>query len=183
MLQIPWHIILWISLGIIIVFALSALLFNRQGTFTTPDSLINEDQYGTLSHRVDDKYESRGENILRACLENIFSKHFPNVRMASIVNPHTGRRLELDCYNDTLKLAAEYHGVTHYKHVPHFHKTYDEFLAAQQRDEYKKKRCAELGIELLIVPYNVPPHQICNYVKRELNKRSLLTHLTGWDDS
>ena len=50
----------------------------------------------------------RREAQVREIVENIFSKPFPSVRPKWLVNPDTGYVMELDCYNDELKLAFEY---------------------------------------------------------------------------
>jgi hypothetical protein len=183
MFKIPWNLVLFSSIIVIIIFSLVSLFVNKHGTYSTINSLVSEDKYAALTEKNDLKYESKGEAILRSCLENIFNDTFPNVRLDSIVNPSTGRKLEIDCYNEKLKIGAEYHGINHYKFVPFFHKTEEAFLASKQRDEFKKIKCAELGITLLIVPYNTQHDKICEFVKRELRSYGLLDHLYGWNDS
>jgi hypothetical protein len=72
-----------------------------------------------------------------------------------MVNPVTGSRhnLELDCYNDQLRLAVEYNGAQHYKYIPYFHKNKEAFYNQKYRDELKRLRCKELGIVLIDIPY------------------------------
>jgi hypothetical protein len=64
--------------------------------------------------------------------------------------------LELDGYNEELKLAIEYNGKQHYVYSPFFHK-YDEnnFNKQEKRDNIKKELCHKNGIYLIIIPYNV----------------------------
>jgi hypothetical protein len=183
MFKIPWRVVLILSAVVIILFSVVSLFVNKRGTYSTLDSLVTEDKYASLTEKTDLKYESKGEAILRSCLENIFNVPFPNVRVDSIINPNTGRKLEIDCYNEKLKIGAEYHGINHYKFVPFFHKTEKEFYDSKERDEFKKIKCAEQGITLLIVPYNTQHENICKFVKRELRAYGLLDHLYGWNDS
>lgn len=61
------------------------------------------------------------------------------------------QRLELDFWIIELDVAVEIQGGQHYVYTPHFHSTYDGFLAQQARDEAKKKRCKDYGILLLEV--------------------------------
>lgn len=60
-------------------------------------------------------------------------------------------RLELDFYLPDLNVAVEIQGGQHYVFVPHFHGTYEGFLAQRGRDEAKKRRCVDYGIELIEV--------------------------------
>jgi hypothetical protein len=43
-------------------------------------------------------------------LEILTGYRFKSVRPGWLENPLTGRNLELDCYNEYLKLALEYNG-------------------------------------------------------------------------
>jgi hypothetical protein len=181
MFKIPWKIVLIVSIIALLFAALISLIANKHGSYSTINSdLIGEDKLINTRIKTDEKFESKGEGILRNCLENLYALKFPNVRLSEIVNPNTGMKLEIDCYNEQLKIGAEYHGINHYKFIPHFHKTEEAFKESQKRDEYKELMCAKLGITLLIVPYNTNHDKICDFVKRELKKRNLLQHLYGW---
>ncbi|WP_404429601.1 hypothetical protein [Sutcliffiella horikoshii] len=91
---------------------------------------------------------------------------------------------ELDGYNEELKLAFEYHGKQHYKHVDFFYSRGDMDLnSRRRRDNLKEKLCKELGIELLIIPYTVEPENHVSFVVEELTKRGFIlkinpNHLT-----
>ncbi|ALX27554.1 putative nuclease [Golden Marseillevirus] len=87
------------------------------------------------------KHESRCREIL----ENIYGKKFESVRPEFLRNPKTGRRLELDCYNEELKLALEYDGVQHSKYSKFFHKTPEHFVNQARRDLYKDKAVKKNG--------------------------------------
>ena len=67
----------------------------------------------------------------------------------------TGRNLELDLYNDKLKLAVEYSGMQHFVYPNSFHKSKDEFISQLRRDKFKLQMCDLNGIYLITVPYNI----------------------------
>jgi hypothetical protein len=90
---------------------------------------------------------SRGQ----AALTHIMKKLLPG---QAIVNEHPiGEQLRLDVYCPTYNLAAEYHGRQHYDFVSHFHKTYDDFVRAQSRDQRKLELCRAKNIELVVFRY------------------------------
>ena len=71
-----------------------------------------------------------------------------NVRPDWLVNPKTGRRLELDFWLPEVKVAIEVQGVQHSKFVPMFHKTEECFRDQVERDDFKRVACAEHGVFL-----------------------------------
>lgn len=98
-------------------------------------------------------------------LEDMYSRGFPTVRPAWLVNPATGQSLEYDCYNADLKIAAEHNGEHHYVFPNKYHKTEQEFLAQRARDEHKRRLSDEHGVYLLTVPYWVPSESIKDWVE------------------
>lgn len=115
---------------------------------------------------------SKGELACKFYLEKVFKQPFQKIRPNWLVFPDTGRPLELDMYCAPLKLACEYQGPQHYQFTPAFHKAPKEWKAQVKRDQYKAKRCHELGITLLTVPYTVKPMNIPKY----LGDRLILIH-------
>ena len=107
---------------------------------------------------------SKGEKECRRVAEQKFKKRFIKIRPAFLTNAITGQALELDCYNSDLNLAVEFNGRQHYEYIPFFHKTRDDFVKQQYRDEYKRLLCERNHIMLITVPYNVPSIQ--NYLLR-----------------
>lgn len=176
-----WKIVGIVSVLIIIGTLIYSVLFRSRGTYSTwEEDLVTPDRYlNGQSISDSQKYESQGEQISRACLEQIYHVPFSNVRLADLKNPNTGRDLELDCYNPTLKIAVEYHGINHYRFVPFFHKTVAQYEAMRNRDVYKQQKCIELGITLIIVPYNTTHDNICAFIIREL-KRAGKYLIDGW---
>jgi hypothetical protein len=100
----------------------------------------------------------------RHILSEIYGKKFISARPNWLKNPETGSLLELDCYNEELKIAAEYNGIQHYVYPNNHHKTYDEFVSQLRRDQFKLKRCDQMGVYLITIPYTVPKDQIKNYI-------------------
>lgn len=113
-------------------------------------------------------YRSRGEQICCEVMEKIYGKPFTSVRLPCLRNPETGCNLEIDCYNDELKLGVEYNGVQHYIYPNKFHRTKEEFIAQVRRDQYKVEACEQAGIYLITVPYNVEHHKIEEYIRSQL---------------
>ena len=111
---------------------------------------------------------SNGEAKCREVLENKFGKLFPTVRPNFLKNPETKRNLELDCYNDELKLAIEYNGSQHYEFPNTFHRTKEDFIKQVRRDQYKVERCNQEGIYLITVPHTVPLNEIESYIDKQL---------------
>jgi hypothetical protein len=92
----------------------------------------------------------RGEVAVRQILERWFNVPFPTCRPAWLVNPKTGFKLELDGYNEMLKLAFEYQGVQHTKPDKYFGGE-KSFLKQIERDEVKRMLCMKLGIKVIYV--------------------------------
>jgi hypothetical protein len=99
---------------------------------------------------------SKGERLCKQAIEEIYGKPFFCVRPDFLKNPETGRNLELDIYNDELKIAVEYSGKSHYVFPNSFHKTHQDFINQVRRDKFKVEQCDSHGVYLITVPYNVP---------------------------
>jgi hypothetical protein len=115
--------------------------------------------------------DSSGELRTRAFLERRFNRPFPKSRPDFMVNPVTGSQynLELDCYNEELRLAVEYHGQQHYHYIPFFHKSKEAFYNQRYRDELKRLRCRDLGITLIEVPYT-QQRDLETFLEQELRR-------------
>ena len=116
------------------------------------------------SPKMNFKYQSKGEYLSKCALEKHFKKEFKNVRPDWLINPITGRKLEIDCFNEELKIALEYNGVQHYKFPNGISKSKDEFKKQLDRDKFKERICKSRGIKFLIVPYTVKYEDIEKYV-------------------
>jgi len=94
------------------------------------------------------------------------------VRPDFLKNEETGKNLELDAYCETnnFKIAVEYNGSQHYKHVPLYH-TEDEFYKLLERDKLKRKLCKKNGVDLIIVPSTIKYEDIFNYIVKKMIKK------------
>ena len=111
--------------------------------------------------------DSKGERAARAAAERIFKKKFNKVRPDILRNNVTNHNLELDIYNDDLKLGIEYSGRQHYEFVPFFHKNKAELMNQKYRDEIKRMKCKEHSIKLIEIPYTVKIEDIESFIRIE----------------
>lgn len=92
------------------------------------------------------------QTSVRMCVETLFHKQFPANK--NLIMGKNGRYVELDLFNDDLKLGGEYHDREHFDANSFFNR--DEpgkFETKKMNDELKIKECAAMGIGLFIVPY------------------------------
>ena len=119
--------------------------------------------------RIPKKHETR----CRIIMENLFRSPFISVRPDFLKYDKTGKNLELDMFNSDLMIALEYDGIHHRKFTEFFHKSEQDFIDQQSRDQYKEERCKELGITLIRVPDTVKYEDLEDYIKGELDKRGI----------
>jgi hypothetical protein len=114
--------------------------------------------------------QSKGE--IQACkiLESIYHEPFRKVRPDFLKNPKTGRNLELDCYNENLKIALEYQGRQHYHWPNYTGQSLEEFLKQVERDRYKEEMCRKNGVKLIKVPYTVREKDMRKYIEEKINE-------------
>ena len=157
-----------ITLVVCIVFILVFSLF-RIGKKGTWSSSYIYDWKRRPSRRGPPK-ESKGEAECRRVLQKYLRKPFANCRPDFLRNPVTGNRfnLELDCYDESLKLAVEYNGAQHYKYIPYFHKNKEAFLNQKYRDQMKRHLCIENRVNLIEIPNTVPVEKIESYLVDKL---------------
>ncbi len=98
-----------------------------------------------------------GEELVRAALEEAFpGELFERTRRESWMGG-----LELDGYNEKLRLAFEYQGKQHFEHVEHFQRDDGSFEAQRRRDALKVELCD-------VVPHTAGFTGIRDHVRREL---------------
>jgi len=112
--------------------------------------------------------EGISERLCRDALEKLFGLPFKKQRPKWLVNPQTKRPLELDGYNESLKLAFEYQGQQHYKIVHSFKMDNDILNAVLYRDEIKKTICKSNGIQILEIPYTIHASNILEWISDEI---------------
>lgn len=112
---------------------------------------------------------SKGEKKCKEFVEFMTGKKFDRVRPEFLTNPVTGHPLELDLYNEELRLAIEYNGSQHYHFNGMMHNnSRDRFQNQQYRDLIKKQLCDQHGIRLVLVPYTVPEDKIPEFLYDQL---------------
>jgi hypothetical protein len=124
--------------------------------------------------------KSRSEKLTREIFERIMGCDFSSIRPHFLKNPKTGYNLELDGYNENLKLAFEYNGIQHYKFHKPFHKNEDNFKKRREHDEFKYKRCIEMGITLICIPYTFNcynPEELEIFIKDQLFQKEFIFFL------
>jgi len=138
----------------------------------TKSNLVNNKGINVLKKG---RFISKGERICCETMENIYGLPFKSIRPKWLQNPETGYNVELDCFNDELKLAVEYNGEQHYKWPNYTNQTYEQFINQTRRDTLKRQLCDKKGVYLIVVPYNVPhekiPQYIISYLPESLQKR------------
>jgi hypothetical protein len=121
------------------------------------------------------RFISRGERMCCQTMERIYGVPFNTIRPDWLRNPETGERLELDCYNDDLKIAVEYNGEQHYKWPNFTNQTYEQFINQTRRDTLKADLCDRNGVYLIVVPchvlYENIPSYIMSYLPETLQQR------------
>jgi len=91
------------------------------------------------------------ERMCKDFLENLFSKPFKKVRPDWLISSR-GTKLELDGFNEELKLAFEYNGIQHYFFNKFFHKNEEDFWKRVCDDELKRRLCSDNDVKLIEIP-------------------------------
>ena len=164
--EYSFEIVVFACILFILLYFLYATIFGIKGTWSNSYYLPIKQE----SKKI--RGDSKGEIECRRVLENIFRKPFNKSRPDFLNNPVTGGNfnLELDCYNEELGIAVEYHGRQHVHFTPYFHKNYEAFLNQKYRDDMKRRICKERGIFLIEVYHNVKLENIETFIKNELRK-------------
>lgn len=102
---------------------------------------------------------SAGEKLLRMYVKRCFPGEIQlmNHRDPSIINPNTGKSLEIDIYLPMIKVGFEFHGRQH--------KT-DE--SQRERDKIKRRRAKELGIVLFEIWTATLEQDLYEYIRSRL---------------
>jgi hypothetical protein len=168
-----FEIILVISLVFISILAL--IRIGKKGSWSSSYSYNSQESHksqekGNFNKKSGPPKESKGERECRRVLQKIFKKPFKNQRPDFLLNPVTGGRfnLEIDCYEDSLKLGVEYNGIQHYKFTPYMHKNKEAFYNQMYRDDMKRRICKENRVNLIEVPHTVKESQIEDFIRQKL---------------
>lgn len=111
---------------------------------------------------------SKPQMLCKKVMEQLYGRPFLELRPKWLVNPKTGKCLELDCFNESLSLAIEYNGIQHYIWPNFTGQTREEFLNQVERDSMKVEICRLRRVYLIVVPYTVKHKDIPTYICRRL---------------
>jgi hypothetical protein len=112
------------------------------------------------------------ESKCREIFELLFNKPFLNDKYNWLISPK-GKWMELDGYNDNLKIAFEYNGIQHYKLHKRFHKGLISLNYIKKCDAIKEDICKQKGIILIKIPYTIMRNKLKEYIINELNLRGI----------
>lgn len=175
-----FEIVLGFCILFILFYAIGRKLAGKRGSWSKYLHLPNLDKKRTRggampSGAMQQKKagaESKGEIECRRVLEYLFKRPFNKARPDFLRNPVTGGsyNLELDCYNEDLRLAVEYDGQQHFNYIPYFHKTKDAFYNQKYRDYLTDRMCQDNRVTLIRVPYTVKLEEIKGFLEKELHR-------------
>lgn len=111
----------------------------------------------------------KNERYTKEIAKTWLDREFIKVHPKWLLN-EDGNVMELDMYNDELKLAIEYNGIQHYEYIRYFHKSEEDFKKRQADDKQKLELCAKYKVDLIVVPYY--EKDIKKFLLNEFNKRN-----------
>jgi len=168
-----FEIVFGLCLSFIIIYGLYRIITKQSGTYSKNYYYNNNEIENNFNTKKIIPKESKGESECRRVLRKLFNRSFNKSRPDFLNNPVTGGQynLELDCYDQELRLAVEYNGIQHYKYNKFFHRNNDHFLTQKYRDDMKRRMCKEYGITLIEVPYTVKIENIERFLLNELHNK------------
>lgn len=111
----------------------------------------------------------KSERICRKFFETMFNAKFPKVRPDWLKSPaKLSKRfnLELDGYNEELKIAFEFQGHQHYVHSKQWHKK-RTLQMQKDYDELKRKLCKSNGVILIEIHWKIKPENLGKYIEEQ----------------
>jgi len=120
--------------------------------------------------------ERKKEKLCRKIFEEIYKMDFKKVKPNWL--KYNKRPLELDGYNENLKIAFEYNGEQHYIPIHFFHNKHN-LKEVQKRDKFKEQKCKEKGILLIIIPYTIKRNNLKDYILEKLSCPQIKLNFIG----
>lgn len=108
------------------------------------------------------------EEVCRQTLVEAFGKKFNKTRRLEWLKTAEGARMEIDCYDEELKIGVEYNGAQHYTEIKQWHRDDSAFQRQQERDKVKRQLCEEHGLTLIEVPYTVHIDKIRDFLREKI---------------
>ena len=111
---------------------------------------------------------SKGERVCIQAMKKIYNVEFKSIWPNWLINPETGMKMELDCYNEDIKIAVEYNGEQHYFWPNYTGQTKEQFMNQVKRDKLKQELCIKNKVYLIIIPYTIKDEDIYPYIRSKL---------------
>lgn len=163
------------SIILLIILSTCYYIYTNENQMKKIETLVKEIDSSKYyySPSTPERKTKKTESECRRIIENLFQVPFPCIRPNFLKNPETGKNLEIDMFNEQLRLGFEYQGIQHRKFCPFFHKKYEDFIEQIRRDKYKKKVCDKIGITLIYIPDTVKFDNLQEFIKMELKKYNM----------
>jgi hypothetical protein len=113
--------------------------------------------------------QSTGESLFRSRIELVLGKPFVKRRPSWLLSDK-GYRLELDGYNEELKMAFEFQGRQHFEYIQHWHKTKENFDTQVFKDKKKIDVLRSKGIKLFLPTYLLKYDDYDNFIRSCMNE-------------
>lgn len=107
------------------------------------------------------------EEICRTIFQYLFEVNFNKIRPNWLLSPKK-KPMELDGYNEPLKLAYEFNGIQHYESVRGSDVEYQK-----KKDILKLELCIKEKITLIVIPYTVKIKNLPEYITNECKKYNI----------
>lgn len=114
-----------------------------------------------------------GERTCRLSFEKIFNLDFNSIRPDWLKNS-LGNKMELDGYNEHLKIAFEHQGRQHYSETNVNHKFVKQ--STIENDKQKAEICKKLGIKIIYIPEvftDVKLNDLTTFILKQLEKQNI----------
>lgn len=172
---------------------LQNIVQERQGSLLTKVYLGVDGKYDfecSLGHQFSNSFKkvekgqwcpicsrgSKSEEIARTTLEQLFGVKFSRRRPTWLRNSR-GFQMELDGFNEDLKLAFEYQGYQHYK-ADHWGTDLEQRI---KDDNLKQVICAAKGVTLLQITHDMEYHSFPREIKKQLDMAGFDTHQVNFE--
>lgn len=122
----------------------------------------------------------KGEEFVRNILEQLFQKKFPKSRPEWLLSDK-GIRMELDGFNESLKIAFEHQGLFHFKEIGYFGRNKHNLNKRIQLDELKKNICDQQKVKIIYIPEVgklTKPNKVIDHIFAELKRLRIKPPIT-----
>ncbi len=108
---------------------------------------------------------TKSEQFVVSIFEKITGKSFPTVHLPWL--KWKGRPMELDGYNDELKVAVEFSGPLHTRYYPD-KESYESYQERVAKDREKLRLCRKNDVHLIVIDMTIPQRHMYNYIHSRL---------------